>query len=53
LAQDWIGQFKAPLRSLEGLHLAVAATSGIPFATADRALAGCAEVFGVEVLLVG
>ena len=52
LAQDWIGQFKAPLRSLDGLHLAVVATSGIPFATADRTLAGCAEVFGVEVLLV-
>jgi predicted nucleic acid-binding protein len=53
LAQDWIGQFKAPLRSLDGLHLAVAATGGIPFATADRALADCAEVFGVEVVLVG
>lgn len=53
LAQDWIGQFKAPLRSLDGLHLAVAATGGIPFATVDRALAGCAEVFGVEVQLIG
>ena len=28
LAQDWIGQFKAPLRSLDGLHLAVAAKIG-------------------------
>ncbi len=52
LAQDWIGQFRAPLRTLDGLHLAVAATGGIRFATADRALAGCAEAFGVEVVLV-
>jgi len=52
MAQDWIGQLKVPLRSLDGLHLAVAATGGIPFATADRALAGCADAFGVEVLLV-
>ncbi len=53
LAQDWIGQFKVPLRSLDGLHLAVAAIGGIPIATADRALAACAEALGVEVLLVG
>lgn len=52
LAQDWIGQFKAPLRSLDGLHLAIAAIGGIRLATADRTLAGCAEAFGVEVLLV-
>jgi len=52
LAEDWIGQFKAPLRTLDGLHLAVAAARGITFATADRTLAGCAEAFGVEVLLV-
>ena len=52
LAQDWIGQFKVPLRSLDGLHLAVAAIGGIPVATADRALAACAEALGVEVLLV-
>lgn len=52
LAQDWIGRFTAPLRSLDALHVAVAASDGISIATADRALASCAEVFGVEVLLV-
>jgi uncharacterized protein len=53
LAQDWIGQFKAPIRSLDGLHLAVAAAGSISLATADLALASSAEAFGVEVVRVG
>jgi predicted nucleic acid-binding protein len=52
LAQDWIGQLKAPLRSLDGLHLAIAATGSIRLATSDGTLAACAEACGVEVLLV-
>jgi predicted nucleic acid-binding protein len=53
LAQDWIGQFRAPLRSLDGLHLAVVAAAGISIATADLALASSAEAFGIEVARVG
>lgn len=53
LAQRWIGQFNAPLRSLDGLHLAVAATREITFATADKRLAACAEALGADLLFVG
>jgi uncharacterized protein len=52
LAQDWIGRFKSRLRTLDGLHLAIAAINGATLATADLALAHSAQVFGVDVLLV-
>lgn len=51
-ARDWIAQFKSPLSSLDGLHVAVASALGIPLATADRTLAACAGDFGLKVLFL-
>jgi predicted nucleic acid-binding protein len=48
LARDWIGRFTTPLRTLDALHLAVAAAEGLRFATADRALARSAAGLGIE-----
>lgn len=39
LAQNWLGTFDIPLRTLDALHLAVAATNAIAVATADASLA--------------
>ncbi len=47
LARDWIGSFETSLRSLDALHLAVAAENGLLFATADRTLAKAAKRLGV------
>lgn len=48
LARDWIGKFITPLRTLDGLHLAVAATEGLELVTGDEALARSAESLGVS-----
>ncbi len=53
LARDWMAQLTTPLRSLDALHLAVAAVEGLPFATADRALARSGTDLGLRVIPVG
>ena len=52
LARDWIGQFTAPLRSLDALHLAVASSNEMTFVTADERLAHSAELLALDVLLI-
>jgi predicted nucleic acid-binding protein len=52
LAREWIGRFDTPLRTLDALHLAIAAENGLRLVTADEALAGSAEAFGVEVQIL-
>ncbi len=47
LAQQWLRQFRTPLRTMDALHLAVAHTNRLTLVTADRQLAVAAEVFGV------
>ena len=52
LAREWIGRFDTPLRTLDALHLAIAASNNLRLVTADEGLAGSAEAFGVEVQLL-
>lgn len=51
-ARDWMGRFATPLRTLDALHLAVAASTGRRLVTADRGLARSANELGVEVVHV-
>jgi uncharacterized protein len=52
LARDWIGLFNSGLRSLDALHLAIAASAGVPLVTADQGLAKSARSLGVEAVLL-
>lgn len=52
MAQDWISQFNTSLRTLDGLHLAVAVANRIPLVTADEGLADSAGVVGAEVQML-
>jgi predicted nucleic acid-binding protein len=52
LARDWIGGFEVPLRTLDALHLAICALTGLPLATADRTLARHARAIGARVVRV-
>lgn len=52
-ARGWIGGFDIPLRALDALHLAVAATRALPIATADAAQARSATSLGVRVNYFG
>lgn len=52
LARDWIGQFNAPLRSLDALHLAVASSAGLTFITADEALSKSAKLLAVNAIFL-
>ncbi len=52
-AQGRIGGFEIPLRTLDALHLAAAATSALPIATADAALARSARSLGLSVHYFG
>lgn len=49
LARDWVAQFKTPLRTLDALHLSLAATNDIPLITADARLAKSAKMLGIKV----
>lgn len=51
-AHNWISQFNTPLRTLDALHLAVAASNGISLITADAALAESAETLGLQVQIL-
>jgi predicted nucleic acid-binding protein len=50
LARSWIAQFSTSLRTLDGLHLAVAALSGIPIMSLDAQLVAAAEYYGIRVI---
>jgi predicted nucleic acid-binding protein len=52
LAREWLSRFDTPLRTLDALHLAVAASNHLRLVTADEALARAADAFGVEVQLL-
>jgi predicted nucleic acid-binding protein len=52
-ARDWIGTLSLNLRTLDALHLSVAAANGLTVVTADRTLAGAAAELGIEARLIG
>lgn len=52
LARQWIGRRAVPLRTLDALHLAVAASASVTLVTADAVLARAAECFGVDCRLL-
>lgn len=52
LACEWIGGFTTPLRTLDALHLAIAAAHDIQLLTADQGLAESAVLLGVDVQLL-
>jgi len=52
-AKDWLSQFKTPLRTLDALHLAIAAGHDLPIITADEKLASSAGILGVKANLIG
>jgi hypothetical protein len=47
-ARDWISRSSMPLRTLDALHLAAAASHGLGFVTADEALGRSARALGLE-----
>jgi uncharacterized protein len=49
MATNWIAQFSSPLRTLDALHLSLAAGAGMPILTADHQLRQSAEILGVDV----
>lgn len=52
MARDWFGQLRLSMRSLDALHLAVAANARATIVTADVALAAVAEPLGVSTVLL-
>jgi hypothetical protein len=48
MASEWLGRFALALRTLDALHLAVAASEGFRLVTADGALARSAKELGIE-----
>lgn len=48
LARDLIGRFATSLRTLDALHLAVAASENLRLATADSSLARLAKAVGLK-----
>ena len=51
-AHEWLTSFRIPLRTLDALHMAVAATEGASLITADAALARTCAKVGVMAKLV-
>ncbi|NTV13075.1 MAG: type II toxin-antitoxin system VapC family toxin [Desulfobulbaceae bacterium] len=51
-ALSWVSQFNTPLRTLDALHLAIAATENVVLITADRQLAQAAKFYGIDFILV-
>lgn len=48
--QGWLRGLEAAMRTLDALHLAIAAESQIPVATADRVMARNARRLGIELV---
>jgi len=51
-AKTWIVQFSTPLKTLDALHLAVAAEGDLTLLTADTRLDLYAKYFGIDVVSV-
>ena len=51
-AMNWIAEFNTPLRTLDALHLAIAAQNKAPLLTADIKFAKSAKTLGVDVTLI-
>ena len=51
-AKNWILQFAVPLKTLDALHLAIAAEGNFTMLTADRQLDISAKYFGIDVVSV-
>jgi predicted nucleic acid-binding protein len=51
-ARDWLATFAAPIRTLDALHVAVAAMQGCLFLTADVPLAKACVRIGVTARLI-
>jgi predicted nucleic acid-binding protein len=49
-AKTWIIQFSTPLKTLDALHLAVAAEGDLTLLTADQHLDIAAKYFGIDVV---
>lgn len=49
-AVAWLSRFTTPLRTLDALHLAVAASHDFDLATFDRGLARAARILGVRTI---
>lgn len=52
LANEWLDSLATTLRTLDALHLAVAASEGMPIVTADQELIRCARELKVQVRVV-
>jgi uncharacterized protein len=52
LARSWIGSFKAPLRTLDALHLAAAFANNLSLLTADKVLGRSAETLRLRCELI-
>ncbi len=51
-AMKWITEFNTPLRTLDALHLSIAAQNKAPLLTADIKFAESAKTLGLEVSLI-
>jgi predicted nucleic acid-binding protein len=49
---NWIAEFNTPLRTLDALHLAIAAHNQAPLLTADVRLAESAKKLGIDVTFI-
>jgi predicted nucleic acid-binding protein len=52
VAFNWLAQFAVPLRTLDALHLAVAAQNNLELVTADQQLLQCARKLRVRTRLL-
>jgi uncharacterized protein len=52
IARDWIKRFDTPLRTLDALHLAIAASYDIPLVTVDEGLVVSADLLGVDIRIL-
>ncbi len=52
LAREWIASWDTTLKSLDALHLALAASGGLTMVTADQQLARSAEALAVPVFFM-
>ena len=48
-AKNWILRFAAPLKTLDAIHLAIAAESNLTLLTADRQQVVSAKYFGIKI----
>ncbi len=51
-AREWISRFETPLRTLDALHLAIAAENDLCLVTSDAGFAISAETFGIKVQIL-